>query len=85
MCLKKSVMGETLHELLICEKNCLSINIEVFNNSPTTLKKFRYRCYRHCGCHQVIIHSVAGNHKLLIPLYICPHIHSCVSYHVCHS
>ena len=40
MCLKKPVMGEMLHEGLICEKNCLSINIDVFNNSPTNIKKY---------------------------------------------
>ena len=32
-------MGETLHERLICEKNCLNIAIDVLNNSPTTIKK----------------------------------------------
>ena len=38
--MKKPVMGETLHNGLIHEKKCLSINIDVVNNSPTTIKKF---------------------------------------------
>ena len=62
---------ELLRIAIFVKRNCLSINIDVFNNSPTTLKKFRNRCYRHCDCHQVILHSVAGNHKLLIHTYIC--------------
>ena len=37
MCLKKPVMVETLYEIIIfCDKNYLSIILDVFNNSPTT-------------------------------------------------